>query len=101
RPGIDHLDLPEMAQLLHVAVQVGRPMLWALVDPDKPTERRRITVAGTGHAVEGHPFYVGTFHVRDDAMPELVFHVFDYGSDAERRWLLEQAGLAGEAEDPS
>jgi hypothetical protein len=69
------LDIPEGAEPLTVQIQHDRPCLWALVDPEKPTERRAFRTYGTGHPVDTHPgAYVGTYQLDGGA---LVFHVFD------------------------
>lgn len=75
--------MPEGAKLLHIGVQMDGPMLWALVDPDRPTVVRQIRIAGTGHPINfdeartsGLLRYVGTFMANAGT---LVFHVFDFG----------------------
>jgi hypothetical protein len=63
------------ARVLCVQVQQDFPMLWALVDPDQPTEERRFRVIGTGHRIDDSlGAYVGTFQL---ANGRLVFHVFE------------------------
>jgi hypothetical protein len=69
------IEMPQDAEILTVQVQRGTPCLWALVNPDKPREARRIFTVGTGHdarhIVGWH--YVGTYQLH---MGRLVFHVF-------------------------
>jgi hypothetical protein len=42
------LDLPKGAQILSVRLQHNLPQIWALVDLDKPVERRYFIVVETG-----------------------------------------------------
>ena len=80
RPGKLHIDMPSGAQVLSVGVQdlprIGQtPVLWALVDPDRPLERVHFRIVGTGEefVAKGHA-YRGTFHLTEQA---LVFHLFE------------------------
>lgn len=50
---INHLDLPQSAQILDVQLQGDIPTLWALVDETAPTERRVIVGIGTGETITG------------------------------------------------
>ncbi len=71
------LELPLGAKVLHVDVQLGKPQLWALVDPHSPLAWRYFRVAGTGHEIVQEPSrldYVGTFQLHDG---QLVFHLFE------------------------
>lgn len=68
------IAMPEGAELLCVDSQHGRPCLWAIVDPDFPSESRPIEIRGTGHLLGDVGAYVGTFFLEDG---DLVFHVFD------------------------
>jgi len=70
------LDMPESASILDVQVQAGRPVIWALVDPDAPTQRREFRIYGTGHPIDDtiNSAYIGTFQSLSDA---LVFHLFE------------------------
>ncbi len=70
-PSLDS-RMPEGAQILHVDVQDGSPMLWALVDPTRPRVIRDLRIVPTGSPVTGE--YVGTFQLE-----RLVFHLFDLG----------------------
>lgn len=72
------LDLPEDAELLHVASQHGYAdmvQLWARVEPTRAYERRQIVMRGTGHLLGEEP-YIGTVVTANGA---LVWHVFDGG----------------------
>ena len=69
------LSMPAGARVLCVQVQGDQPMVWAMVDPLKPTEVRRFRLAGTGHPIDTDPGrYVGTFQAHNGA---LVFHLFE------------------------
>ena len=57
--------LPEGAAILHFDIQGGEPTIWALVDPERPTEQRKFEFVGTGHPLlaerDGFPSsYIGT-----------------------------------------
>ena len=68
------LELPEDAQILTVQMQYGSPVIWALIDDDKPLKERKFRLAGTGHPIEENVKYIGTFQLMDGA---LVFHLFE------------------------
>jgi hypothetical protein len=70
------LDMPANSQILAIQFQEGAgPCLWALVDPQQPTEQRQFRVVGTGHSIdEDTGQYLGTFQMMNGA---LVFHVFE------------------------
>ena len=73
------LDLPVGAEVLTCADQVRHAtnvnlMLWALVDPDAPTEPRTFRLAGTGHRIDGEARYIATALLMGGA---LVLHLFE------------------------
>ncbi len=74
----DLLPIPVGAKFLHVAMQNGKPYLWAAVDETKPTPPHKIHICGTGHdRPEIKPeSYIGTFMMAGES---LVWHVFDGG----------------------
>jgi hypothetical protein len=77
------VEMPANSQILCVQVQYEMPVLWALVHPGNPKEKRRILMAGTGHEREdlaGLVNYIGTFQL---VRGQLVFHVFEAVLDAE------------------
>lgn len=70
-------NMPAGARVLAVQTQGSgeHVMLWALVEPDAPTVRRRFACFGTGHTLPADldpSGYAGTFQVGP-----LVFHVFE------------------------
>lgn len=66
------VEMPVGAVVVSVAQQDQKPTLWALVDPDAPTERRTFSVVGTGWTFTEAMRYVGTFHA-----PPFVWHVVE------------------------
>lgn len=73
---VQHISMPQGAQILSVQTQVGQPTLWALVNKKLPHAPRRIITVGTGNpfpSVVGEKF-IGTYQLHDGA---LVFHVFE------------------------
>lgn len=76
-PSVQDIQMPDLSELLTVQVQLGRPQLWALVDPSRPLRTRKIEVFGTGEDIESdgvHRKYIGTFQLEGGG---LVFHVFE------------------------
>ena len=55
------MKLPKGAEILSVAIKDGRPMMWALVDPDNVLEDRFISTVGTGWQVEDNMKYICTY----------------------------------------
>lgn len=45
------ITMPEGAKILHVAMQHGKPTLWALVDLKDTVIKHRFVIRGTGHTV--------------------------------------------------
>ena len=71
------INMPEGAKILTCQSQFGKPQLWALVNPDFPTEKRTFRMAGTGHPIsdsEESLQYIGTFQMENGA---LIFHLFE------------------------
>ena len=71
------LNLPEGAKILTVQEQHGDAHIWALVNPDNPTETRNFRLAGTGHPIKESPDtldYIGTFQLAGDSF---IGHVFE------------------------
>jgi len=71
------VNLPKGAQVLKVEFQYNKPQLWALVDPDAPTEERTFRFAGTGHSINDAPEqlkFINTFQMKNGA---LIFHIFE------------------------
>jgi len=69
-----HVVMPIDAMLLSVQFQRGFLTLWALVDDERPNERREFLIFGTGHPINHSAkmlTYVGT--AQQDG---LVWHVF-------------------------
>ncbi len=69
--------MPMGAVVLHVDVQRGEAMFWALVETDRPVEPRHFAVYGTGHpmANDGSTLvHCGSFLLNEG---NLVFHLFE------------------------
>lgn len=83
---VQTLELPLHSEILCVQVQHDRPRLWAIVNPELPTEGRVIETVGTGHPlkeldVSPHVTgvslkreYIGTYQLQAGG---LIFHVFE------------------------
>lgn len=70
------LSLPLGARVLCVQSQSGVPCLWAVVDPERPTQMRHFSLVATGEPRPGSELnrYIGTFQLPDDT---LVYHLFE------------------------
>lgn len=69
------LEMPSGAQILHIEIQGRTPCMWALVDTDRPLERRVFCIYGTGRPIERSGIHhIGTFLM---AVGTLVWHVFE------------------------
>lgn len=71
------IELPAGAEILSVQAQNNTPVLWALVDPEAPKEKRKLVLLNTGGEmptdVSFHRF-LGTFQLNGGG---LVFHLFE------------------------
>ncbi len=74
------IKMPIGAKMLTVQIQYGNPQLWALCDPEEPTEGRHIAIYGTGNPVPDivGQQYIATFQLCNG---ELIFHVFEITED--------------------
>ena len=71
---VQNIEMPALAEVLTVQVQVG-PCLWALCNPEAPKTKRCFETFGTGHPMSlASRKYVGTYQLNDGG---LVFHVFE------------------------
>jgi hypothetical protein len=69
------LELPINAEILTAQLQHNSLFIWAKVEPDAPTTRRKLRIAGTGHELaEDNLRYISTFFPYGG---NLVFHVFE------------------------
>ena len=74
-PDVSTFEMPEGAKVLTVQAHGGVPMLWSLVDPDRPRNAREFLTVGTGDPIDTDPLlltYVATFQ-----LGPLAFHVFE------------------------
>src|SRR5206468_11000391 len=71
------LSMPRRSKILSFQEQHGKPMLWALVDPDEGMIDCDFRLAGNGHPIEENEnelHYRGTVQLNDGA---LVLHLFE------------------------
>lgn len=70
------ITMPQGAKTLSVGLQGGKAMMWALVDPNAPADKRSVAIVATGEDVPSwlSDKFIGTliFGVRGD----IVLHVF-------------------------
>lgn len=55
--GVCPIAMPKGAEILHVAAQENKPVLWALVDPEAEKEDRMVIGWITGAPIEVHGPY--------------------------------------------
>ena len=55
------VEMPRLAQVIHVAVQDGTPCMWARVNPAAEMTTRTFHVHGTGHRVDPTMVHLGSF----------------------------------------
>lgn len=75
------LEIPQGAMLLTAHVQHGSPVIWALIDPEAPAEKRDFIVLETGEQLPelpGIPHYIATFQF--DA-GNYILHLFEITHD--------------------
>lgn len=65
-------EMPEDAQILHVATQNGTVCLWAEVETEAVRCKRTFRIYGTGHRLDPGYTYRGTARV-----PPFVWHVYE------------------------
>lgn len=71
------VNMPRGARVLSFHSQNDQPYIWALVDPDEPTQPRRFYLVGTGNPFEYNPAslrFIGTALFMGDTQ---VFHLFE------------------------
>jgi hypothetical protein len=69
------LELPKNAQILTVQVQYEEPYIWALVNNELSTEKRKFRLAGTGHPIRDKELkYIGSFQLENG---RFVGHLFE------------------------
>lgn len=72
RDGAQNPSLPVGAEIVHVAMQVEKIRLWAVVDIRQKISNRLFVVVATGQPIEFVGHYTGTVH---DGI--YVWHVFE------------------------
>lgn len=73
---VSRFQMPVGAKVLFVHEQNGNPCMWALVDPEAPTEIRAFRMVGTGHLVDDitDESYCGTALLLQGSF---VIHIFE------------------------
>lgn len=74
------LDLPQGARILTVQEQNSKPQIWAIVNPENPTEIRNFRLAGAGHPIEENEknlSYIGTFQLYNGNFIGHLFEIFE------------------------
>lgn len=72
--GEQDIIMPTNSTILTVQTQRGQACLWATVEDEYLTAKKRIGIYGTGHEMpSGQRKYIGTFQPND----MMVFHVFE------------------------
>lgn len=74
---IQTIRMPERAKVLTAQNQFQKIRLWALVNPDLPTEQRNFRIIGTGHDIlESNETlkYISTFQLENGSP---VWHIFE------------------------
>ncbi len=61
--GRTEIEMPDCALVLSAQLQKGIPCIWALVDTEKPMEKRTFEMFGTGQPIDPKPdmVFIGTF----------------------------------------
>lgn len=72
------IDMPAGAELLDIGWQQRGVVVWARVNPEQPTVKRRVVCAMTGEAL--NPAWRGAKHIGTVTTPEgIVVHALDLG----------------------
>lgn len=72
----EDIQMPSGATIRFVSEVDGIGYLWAEVDPESPTVKRRIYITGTGKTLSQYYFkYIGTIIQEDGG----VYHLYDGG----------------------
>ena len=75
--GIQYIEMPQGAVIVHVGNQFGKICLWAIVDPTAPAAKHGICIVGTGTVFQNQNSemqHLGTVHLQDGVV---MFHVFE------------------------
>lgn len=71
-----YIKMPKGAKILSFQIQMGEPVIWALVNPNEECEERNFCIKGTGHPIQYDDFdeniFIGT--IQSGA---LVWHLFE------------------------
>ncbi len=76
--GLQDINMPLGAKLLHVETQDNVPTLWAMVDPTQAKASRRIEIRGTGAPFyEANRIYISTYQNKEGC----IYHAFEFLDD--------------------
>jgi hypothetical protein len=70
--GVQTIEMPKNARIVHVDAQFGAPCLWASVDSNRPKQRRNFVIYGTGDEITAIGPYIGTVLIAS-----FVWHIFE------------------------
>src|SRR3990167_2123613 len=82
------IEIPKGAKFLTAQTQKDNGVIWALVDPTKEKEIRKILTIETGAPINYAPeqlIYIATFQLMDGAFIVHVFEVIDVPEEIEKR----------------
>ncbi|OGC94148.1 MAG: hypothetical protein A2W25_12250 [candidate division Zixibacteria bacterium RBG_16_53_22] len=77
KPGENLLRVPKGAQFLHAQLQHNIVVIWALVEPHRDAEERRLLAVGTGEFIQECVYdlvHKGTLQLDGG---NLIYHVFE------------------------
>ena len=75
------ISIPADAEYLTAQAQDGQAVIWAIVNPDNPVEKRKIYVYGTGCPLDDSTDFAERWHLGTVPIDSFVWHIFDEGSD--------------------
>lgn len=72
--GLQQIEMPADARILHVGMQRDIPTLWALVEPNAQETTRGFHIVGTGHEASPSWTHLGTCLTSDH---QFAWHIFE------------------------
>ena len=71
--GLNSVDLPLEAEVVHIGEQYGQLQMWVEQDPTRPTRGRQFNVYGTGHYIYNN----NEHHLATVVLYDFVWHVYE------------------------
>ena len=71
--GLNSIDLPLEAEVVHIAEQYGQLQMWVEQDPTRPVLNRQFSVYGTGHYIYNN----NEHHLATVVLGDFVWHVYE------------------------